>query len=303
MDTNGLGLATKNIFVQCLNDPEIMEILKGKLNASEENQNTNIVQVLEQNGCNIGDRSVSNVITIEEKIDEILRMQSNIEAYISDTTTKEIEDLNEKLEQEKNSHVLDIEALKKEYETEINQYKEQLGNAKAENETLGGKIETLLSINATMEENRTKLENKYSICEELLDIWNCLKSLKQDNREYIERLCGGAELLSILSLGRDENKIEQLWLYLRDLAIKGDEEREDVSILSQYFEFCIKVYNSTKQGDEKYKILDVEIGDEFDINLSIRTADSKQIGSVKSVIVKGFFRGNVNIFKSIVRVE
>ena len=199
--------------------------------------------------------------------------------------------------------IKDIEGIKKEHETEINQYKEQLGKVQAKNEELEGKIETLLSISADMEENMNSLKMKYSVCEELLDIWNCVNSLKQDSREYIERLCGSVGFLSILSLGRDENKIEQLWSYLRDLAINGDAEKEEVSILSQYFEFCIKVCNSTKQGDEKYTISDIEIGSEFDMNQSIRTADSRQIGSIKAVIVKGVLKGNIIIFKSIVKVE
>ena len=303
MDANGLGLATKSIFVQCLNDPEIMEILKSKLNVSEESQNVNTVQALERDGGNVGDRCISNTAMIEEKIDEILRKQGNLEEYISNAATQKKEDLEFKLEQEKNSHISDINSLKQGHETEINKYKVLLEEAQVKNEELKRKIDNLLSINVTIEESMNSLKKKYSVCEELLDIWKRVNSLKQDNRAYIERLCGGEGILSILSLGRDENKIEQLWSYLRDLAIKGDEEKQEVSTLSQYFEFCIKVCNSTKQESEKYTMSDIEIGSEFDMNQSIRTADSRQIGSIKAVIVKGVLRGNIIIFKSIVKVE
>lgn len=303
MDTIELGLAIKNIFVQCLNNPEIIEELKSKLDSFEESRDVKLVQALEHDDCNIGDRSVSNTTSIEEKIDEILRKQSNIEEYIRGTVTKKNEDLEKELEQEENLRSSDVQDLNKKYETEINNYKNLLQEAKAKNEELNGKIEKLLSISETMKENMNSLQKKYSVCEELLDIWNYVNSLKQHNREYIERLCGGEDILSILSLGRDENKIEQLWSYLKDLAIKGNEEKEDVSILNQYFEFCIKVCNSTKHDSEKYTMLDIEIGSEFDMNQSIRTADSKQIGSIKAVVVKGVLSGDNIIFKSIVKVE
>ena len=288
MDIMRLENATKSIFMQCLNDPEIMETIKRSLNCIDKPLDIRAEQTQKIDDDKFDGGSNVDNATIIKKIDEILANQRSMEEFIRIETNKKVENIAQKLNQEKKNHSLELEKLKEKYEKEIDKYKEKNDN--------------LLSIKKTREEDIEKLSCKYSICEEILEIWNHINSLNRDNRDYIDDLCGGDGILAILSLGRDESKIDQLWSYLRDVAIKGDVDKEAVLILNRYFEFCIKVRNSTKLDSEKYIISDVEIGSEFDMAQCIRTTDSKQIGSIKDVIVKRFLIGNNTKFKAIVRV-
>lgn len=161
----------------------------------------------------------------------------------------------------------------------------------------------LKKINKEQEQEIKSLKYKYSVCEEIISIWNELKQLNIEDRQYINELAGGDSLLSILSLGRDEGKIEQLWFFLRDIAVKENVSGGEVSILNDYFEFCIKVYNSTKNNEEeKYVCSQVSTGDDFDVDKTIKTADSRQIGTIKEVIVKGYIYKKRIKYKTIVRV-
>ena len=297
-----LERSIKYIFVQCINDPEILKIMKEKLSDLEKLQNNQMEQIKEREDIkNYNNECVVSKEVIK-KIDLLLDKQKGIEEYIRNSSSKKDEDLTDKLEKEKEKHAVEFEELKKKCGEEIENYKGLLETFKKENLLLQEENKNLLSANNSMEERTEELKSRYSICEEMLDVWNCVSSLNHDNRDYIEKLCGGTDILAIVSLGRDENKIGQLWSYLRDLAVRYNDEKE-ISIMNRYFEFCIKVCNSTKLDSEKYVIADVEVGSEFDMNQSIRTSNSRQIGNVKAVVVKGVFIGDNIKFKSIVKVE
>lgn len=297
-----LERSIKYIFVQCINDPEILKIMKEKLSDLEKLQNNQMEQTKEREDIkNYNNECVVSKEVIK-KIDLLLDKQKEIEEYIRNSSSKENEDLTDKLEKEKEKHAVEFEELKKKCGEEIENYKGLLETFQKENLLFQEENKNLLSANNSMEERTEELKSRYSICEEMLDVWNCVSSLNHDNRDYIEKLCGGTDILAIVSLGRDENKIGQLWSYLRDLAVRYNDEKE-ISIMNRYFEFCIKVCNSTKFDSEKYVIADVEVGSEFDMNQSIRTSNSRQIGNVKAVVVKGVFIGDNIKFKSIVKVE
>lgn len=297
-----LERSIKYIFVQCINDPEILKIMKEKLSDLDKLQNNQMDQTKEREDIKIYNNKCVMSEEVIKKIDVLLDKQKEIEEYIRNSSSKKNEDLTDKLEQEKEKHAVEIEELKKKLGEEIENYKGLLETFQKKNLLLQEDNKNLLSTNKSMEERTEELKSRYSICEEMLDIWNCVNSLNYDNRNYIEKLCGGTDILAIVSLGRDENKIGQLWSYLRDLAVRYNDEKE-ISIMNRYFEFCIKVCNSTKLDSEKYVIADVEVGSEFDANQSIKTSNSKQIGNVKAVVVKGVLIGDHIKFQPIVRVE
>lgn len=298
-DTAVIESATKSIFMQCLNDPKILEMIKEKLNGLEVSHNIQENQTQKQDKHKTFDNEWVICEDVINKLDLLLNSQKSIEEYIRCSSIKNGENLADKLKQERENHVIEIGELKKKYETE---YKAFLEKSQRENLSLQDKNDKLLSENKKMEERIKELKNRYSICEEMIELWKCINSLNQDNRDYIERLCGGKQFLSILSLGRDENKIEQLWLYLKDLAVKGDAE-EEIEIMNMFFEFCIKVCNSAKPDSEKYVISEVAVGSDFDMEKSIRTLDSRQVGNVRAVVVRGVMIGSTIKFKSIVKVE
>lgn len=151
-----------------------------------------------------------------------------------------------------------------------------------------------------IQSENTSLKKQYAIFERPLEIWSGIERLNSENIEYLGKLCGSANVMSILSLGRDEGKVEQLWSYIKDLAMKGNQDMEQIDILATYFEFCIELLNECKA--EKYSIFEIAPGSEFNIDFCIRAANSKQIGVVTKTIVKGMRKGDRILFKTIVSV-
>lgn len=284
-----LEKATKSIFMQCLNDPGIVQAIIGKINCIEQQD----VQLEQEDKNNInGSVDINDILN---KIDLIIKQQQSLEEYIKSSNSNEMV---KKLEYEKKQYINKIQSLKEKLEIETKKNQDFI----EKNASQSKKIEDLSAEKKDIEKSIEIIKDQYSSCEEFIEIVDCVNSLNEDDIEYVRKLCGCMNIFSITSLGRDENKIEQLWLYLRNIAVKNEDEKE-ISLLNKYFEFCIKVYNSSKEDDEKLHILDVEIGSEFDIMKSVRTSDSRQIGSVKYILVKGFCDGDNVKYKSIVKVE
>jgi hypothetical protein len=294
MDKIELENAIKSIFLQCLNEPDIAKTIGDKLNyaSGAGTREGNQMQQLQ------GDISESNNLShtmLIGKMDEILRSQKRIEELFKSEIVRETRNenkLSDKLRDVRKENGLRIGNISERNEKNIDQYKEKLEYCQRQIEELRAENERLKSDNT-----------KYSVFEESLDVWKCIDSLNYNNRVYIESLCGGSDVLAILSLGRDDGKIEQLWMYLRDVAVKGGKDETEVLKLNRYFEFCLKVANATKPENEKYVILDTEPGSEFDIETCIKTTDSKQIGYIKDVVVRRVHKGEAEKYKAIVRVE
>ncbi len=282
MDKMELENAIKNIFTQCLNEPDILEIIKAKLNNADETCAYEKKQT-QQPCISINESSnAANTILIE-KIDEVLKYQKEIKVLIKPQVNKETEPIDELLIKLKN-------------------YQDENSNLIIENENLKKENLNLINENKNIKE-KCKIEiSKYSIFAEASEIWDCINTLNYTNREYIESLCGSLDILAILSLGRDDGKIEQLWSYLRDIAVKGDTEKIEVSKLNRYFEFCLKVANVAKPENEKYVVLDIEPESEFDMDTCIRTTDSRQIGIIRDILVRSVKTGKNIKYKAIVRV-
>ena len=279
--------AIKSIFIQCLNDPEVVKFIKTKL------QNVEIINDIPDEKVRYSDNDMeknSCLMDIVQKLDKILENQSLIQKNIMTNENKEKENLEL------------VEKTKREYEEKIAYYKGQQERYQQENIEIKTNLEILNRDIQVKAERIKNFEEKYFVCNEIIEIWNCVKLLEEENRKYINELAGGDGILSIISLGRDERKIEQLWSFLRDTAVKGYVEREEDLRLNRYFEFCIKVYNSTQPDEEKYHVSEIGIGDEFNMNQEIKTADSRQIGKIQEVIVKRYFTKSNKGYKAIVKV-
>lgn len=290
-----LDMAIKSVFKQCLDDSEIIELIKRKLDNIE--KKTNLIE--QTNECvNKEINSSNNYIggDISEKINEILELQYYIKDRLSVTYCEEAKRVTEKLNSERKENSQKIEKVERECIQQINTYKKDVLEKESKIKSLSVEIQSKENI-------INELKEKNTICEEILLVWNNVKELNKDNKEYLVELVGGWDILAFISLGRDESKIEQLWMFLRDLIVKGDMHKKDIKILNSYFEFCIKVCNLTKPEEERYCVSKIEIGDEFDVDQSIRTADSKQIGKIKEVVVNGYTYKGAMQYKSIVIVE
>ena len=318
MNFEELDRALRSVLLQYMCDPEVIGIIKNNVNT--ENTIVNSVEKIDANNTIQVDTNSEKLIN---KIDEILNGQQRIESlmksvlYNNGNGNKTEDDFeNAKVENESENSKLKSEPKRKIAEL-IARYQNQNQLLEDKNTQLKSQIEALeteksqLSIqcaSALQEKEKfqseyVSLESQYSEFVEQLKIWNSIKSLNKENKEYLDKLCGSASAMSILSLGRDEGKVEQLWLYLRDLVVKGNEVADQIEILAGYFEFCIDLLNACKDDEEKYCIFDIEPGNEFDMDMCIRSADSKQIGNVSRTIVRGIKEGEKVRFKAIVSVK
>lgn len=262
----------KSIFFHYLNDSDILNLIRKNLNAS------NVVCISKENQVQQSSLLKENNIIINQKLEEILNGQKTIENLLNSSIVEKDEEKLQKYKKENNELYSKNQVL----ENEKNQ--------------LIDKIKYV--------ENVYKTEiSKYSIFKESLKIYTDVNSLNCENKYYMESLCGSLDVWAILSLGRDDGKIDQLWHYLRDLAIKKDSDKSEVSKLNNYFEFCLKVANSTKVENERYVSLNIDLGSEFNIETCIRTEDSKQIGRVRNLLVNGVNVGKNIKYQAIVRVE
>lgn len=292
-----LKMCIKDIFIQCLNDIEIQEMIKEKINSD------NVKVLTDERKKDIYEvsKEENNRVTTEvaKKIDEILNIQKNIEK----TLNLECNEENATKHIEKTKYKKNIEELKTEYEKKIKEYQDMKVDLQKEISEQRERIAELVSVNQTKDDMIHNLKCKYSFCDEISLIWSSIKDLSEENQQYIYELAGGENLLSVISLGRDDGKIEQLWCFFRDILIKENTEKYEINILNGYFDFCIKVYNSSREEIEKYAIYEIQVDDDFDTEKAVRTTSSKQIGRIKEVLVKGYkYKNNIK-YKPIVIVE
>ena len=235
-------------------------------------------------------KSISNVEklinSIIGKIDEILNSQQRIEKLIQSVSQNNCSG---------NKTEVNFENTKAD-ESEISKLKSECEDLIARNQLLKNE-------NLKIKEENNSLKRQYSVFDKQIKILDSIKLLNDENKEYLEKLCGSVSAMSILSLGRETGKVEQLWYYLRDLVVKGKQTAEQIGILAKYFEFCIDLSNECKVNEEKYCMFDVEPGNEFDMDMCIRSAGSKQIGTVSETIVRGIKVGEKVRFQAIVSVK
>lgn len=143
-----LDNAVKSIFLQCLNEPDIIEAIKDKLNDADGAQT---------NRCLNENSNPINMVLIE-KIDKILMNQKMIEDLIkSENNSKVTNQKNEllaKLENAKNEYDSQIKDITEKSKREIYQYKEeskyyqeQNGKLTIENESLKNENRKLITEN------------------------------------------------------------------------------------------------------------------------------------------------------------
>ncbi len=298
MNFEELDRALKSVLLQYMCDPEVIGIIKNNVNT--ENVIANSVEKTDANNKMQENANSGKLIS---KIDEILKGQQRIESLIkSFSQNKGNGNLKSDNECKK--------ALIAKYKNKNQLLEAENSKLTSENEELKRKETQLVSQIDALETKKDKiqgeyasLESQYSVFDKQLKIWNSIKSLNDENKEYLKKLCGSERAMSILSLGRDEGKVDQLWSYLRDLVVKGNQVADQIEILAGYFEFCIDLSNACKDDEEKYCIFDIKPGNEFNMDMCIRSADSKQIGNVSRTIVRGIKEGERVRFKAIVSVK
>ena len=236
---------------------------------SSETTAQKIIQQISDKFDSVQENNNSNYSEISEGLHRVQKQIDSLRETINDKNQQEFKDLQEKL----------------------NQQTVQLENFQRENERTK---EAYFQLKSKMSE--------YADFNEFVIVKNCIDSLNETNRNYIKALCNGSNLLAFVSLGREESKINQLWHCLKDIAVKANADENEIKNLNTYFEFCIRVFNSVRPEQEQYLVREIELGSALDLNVCIKTADSKQIGNVQSVLTKCILSANGVVFKAIVKI-
>ena len=235
---------------------------------------------------------IINVI-LEKKMKLFLDEQRLFEQRIENLLNGEYERIRTiLLEKETSQTKEEVEFLKKKNIEIIQQYntiKYELEQTEEENRRLCDKID--------------EIKVKLVPFEKQMKMWNELEMLTMEKQDYITQLCGNFNIDACLSLGRDVRKIEQLWYYLRDEISKVDTDKKEIAILNHYFEYCLKIANSSRDVADHYVFFEIEIGSEFDKELCIRSLKSKQIGFISNVLSRCVKIGDKVVYKAIVQVE
>ena len=110
--------------------------------------------------------------------------------------------------------------------------------------------------------------------------------------DFMSFICGGAQ---VDSLGT-------LWDVLRECVM--NRRQQDAQILSEVFEYCLKLVNSSK-AQASYSILPVNVGERFDSDVHSEAPGSRAQGKISVVYLPGYrndYSGRI-IKKSVVQVS
>lgn len=336
MNFEKLDKDLRSVLLQYMCDPEIIDVIKTNVNIEDSK-----INYVEQKYANYALRSSDSSETLISKMDEILAGQQRIESLIKSASEENCNENNktdDNSEIAKNALERENIKLKKEHEHTIAECKDLIARYQSQNQILEDHNSRLKTKNEDFEKENKRLiskveelekeisqlriqceselqevediknkydllEKKYSVFSKPLKICDSLKILNDENKDYLEKLSGSISEMSILTLARDDGKVDQLWTYIRDLAVEGKQDSDQIEILASFFEFCIDISTECKEDKEKYRLFGIEPGNEFDMDTCIRSAGSKQIGNVSRTIVRGV-RDRENVrFKAIVFVE
>lgn len=285
--------ATKNYFLQCINEPTIIAEVRKTVLGIVDNDSLETESTPEVASAAIRILKQDDVQKLENRIDTVIESQKEFECTIKELLSQEYGKLvaliEEKEEKKTKEEILRLEIQKEELMKKYMEVHQMVDSISKENTSLNEQIEVVKS--------------QVSPFKKHIEMWNTMETLNEETKEYIRQLCGGYSIEACMSLGRDDRKIEQLWSFLRDEILKTDSDNNDKKVLGSYFEYCLQIANSTRTNTSPYYFYDLEEGNDFNKELCIRTPDSKQIGQIKRVLMRCVKVGETVVYKAIVKVE
>lgn len=175
----------------------------------------------------------------------------------------------------------------------------ELAGAKAE-------IAELTKQKEIAEKQRDDFKNKYfyfkNVFQKQTKIFYLYQGLSEHSLEALNGIFKEDSFENFLACGVQPDNIDALWEFARSEAILNN--TEDVNIINTVIQYFVKLYNDTNETPV-LAIQKVSTGDTFDVDLHIRTPESKAAGTIQKVILPGLtnaFTGAV-IKKSVVIVN
>lgn len=156
------------------------------------------------------------------------------------------------------------------------------------------------------ESNRDEYKSKYfqfkGIFQRQTHTFYQYQSLSEPSREALSGIFKGSSFEEFLACGVQPGNIDTLWEFSRNQALEGN--LEDVTILEQIIAYFVHLYNGTNESPI-LAFQEVKPGEAFDVDLHIRTQESRAAGKISRILLTGLtnaFTGEV-IKKTVVEIK
>ena len=254
--------------------------------ASETNLPADENSVINEKTLNKKDGSVKVKCTDKKLNMDLLKIKHQID---------ECESSNKKL----NKKICDL--------TEENErYKSKAIEMNEENKNLKVKIAELMTENrkrdGELKEAHKSIQEYRDIFKLPIDYLNMYRSLTDFTKKGLSNvICDKNEVLFIASCS-DANSLKKIWEYTKEI-ISSNTREDDIEKLKKIFDFFFDIYNQS-QPEPVYRRDVVNVGDEFDNDIHIRSFDGGVSGNITDVLLCGYSSVNTEkpICKSLVKI-
>ncbi len=165
--------------------------------------------------------------------------------------------------------------------------------------------ETMQKFNA-LEANRDEYKSKYfqfkGIFQRQTQTFYLYQNLSAPTKEALSGVFKGTSFEAFLACGVQPGNIDAVWEFSRTAALEGN--LADLDILQTIIAYFVKLYNNTHDSPI-LAFQKTAPGDRFDVDLHIRTQDSRAAGKISRVLLAGLvnaFSGEV-IKKAVVEIK
>ena len=211
------------------------------------------------------------------KLDEEARRDSLFQGFDSDGAAQTIQELTEKIAR--------LEAQLRIQQAEL--------------------AETIRKLDLT-EKNREEYKSKYfqfkGIFQRQTKTFYLYQGLSEKSKEALSGIFKGNSFENFLACGVQPGNIDAVWEFARNIAISGN--MVDLEILEKIIAYFVSLYNGTNDSD-LLAFQPVKIGDVFDVDMHIRTPDSRAAGYISRIVLTGLtnaFTGEI-IKKAVVEIK
>ena len=176
-----------------------------------------------------------------------------------------------------------------------------ISNQKSENEQLLLNFHNAEEENNSLKRNIRSLQEKFKQAQEKVDYQENVLSQRfakgwelfcsyQNVSEQSKRLLSGVfvksnSFTSFICGGSQDRSLEKIWDVIKGCLSQGN--TKDAEILWDIFEYDVELVNSAKT-ERIYEILQVEIGESFDLDVHTLAAGSRAQGNIQEVYLLGY---------------
>ena len=180
--------------------------------------------------------------------------------------------------------------LKREAADKDNAYRElaaQLQKSEKENRNLQNNIVSLRNESKQMQQKITTQEQQLS--ERFPEGWELFCAYQNVSQQSRDRLKGvfvkADDFCSFICGGAQDKSLGKIWDEIKSCLSAGN--TQDADILWDIFEYAVELVNSAKT-ERIYEIMQVNIGEPFDLDLHTLAAGSRAQGNIREVYLLGY---------------